>query len=65
MMSNMEMTEHSAQSWMPLSNAPELHSWLAPEQSEEDRNRLGVIGNIVVPQMAFFAAQMLKQAWMA
>ena len=65
MLTPAEMTEHSAKRWMGLSNSPQLEDWLSPRQSDSDRNRLGVIGNIVVPQMGYFAANMLSQAWRA
>jgi hypothetical protein len=65
MLTPAEMTEYSTKTWMGLSNSPQLEEWLSPRQSDCDKDRLGVIGNIVVPQMGYFAANMLAQAWKA
>ena len=65
MLTPAEMTKYSTETWMGLSNSPQLEEWLSPHQSDCDKDRLCVIGNIVVPQMGYFAANMLAQAWKA
>ena len=49
--------------WMDGSAAPKAQHWLALEQSEEDKSRLKICGNIVIPWMAFFATHILKEMW--
>ena len=35
--------------------SPPQHTWLAVQQSQEDRNRLRMMGNCIVPSMANLA----------
>ena len=65
MLSHTEIKEMPARPWMPRSNKPELADWLSPNFTETDTSRLEVIGNIVVPQMGYLAANMLASMWKA
>ena len=40
---------------------PPLQDWLARSQSEQDRNRLSCLGNIVVPLQARRAVSIISQ----
>lgn len=44
--------------WHPETR-PSLHSWLAEDFCETDQNRLGCIGNIVMPDVAMLGLQLL------
>ena len=63
MMSDYEMKNMTMAAWMEHSHKPPMHEWLAPDQSEIDKSRMGMLGNLVVPQMAWFAANMLARMW--
>ena len=52
-----------ASAWMPQSKRPEIHEWLSKSQSKSEKARLDAVGNIVVPKMAYFAANILAQMW--
>ena len=49
--------------WMAASKKPKLHQWLEHKRSRESKDRLHMIGNIVVPEMAYFATQCLASMW--
>lgn len=55
------MSGMPAAPWMPRSKRPEIENWLLHTQTDSDKNRMNVIGNIVVPHMSFFAANMLAR----
>ena len=44
--------------WMQGSKRPGVHTWLSKTQGPEYCGRLKTIGNVVVPQMAFCAANL-------
>lgn len=49
----------SQKEWMPLSKGPPLERWLQPEMDDDTKNRLRLAGNVVIPQMAYLAANAL------
>ena len=49
--------------WMVGAKKPKLHQWLEHKRSCESKDRLQMVGNIVVPEMAFFAMQCLASMW--
>ena len=59
MLSTAELKALPTKQWMSRSKTPKMWSWLGQKQSEEDKNRLGVCGNIVLPEMASFAMHCL------
>lgn len=63
-MTKVEMQEMPTREWMRLSKRPQIHEWLSGSQSSLDKARLSILGNIVVPQMAYFAANMLAEMWL-
>lgn len=65
MLSEAQMREQSVSPWMLTSHKPELCDWLAPEPSPGWKERLSAVGNIVVPHMANFAANLLKEIWIS
>ena len=54
---DMEQQVHRA--WNVRSK-PQLHKWLVVSQSEEDRDRLRCLGNIVMPKVAQLGAHLLE-----
>lgn len=46
------------QSWNPDAEPP-MHTWLKRSQSDEDRARLGCVGNAVMPGVAAFGMQLI------
>ena len=59
MLSRAELKALPIQQWMSKSKAPKMWSWLGQKQTEQDKDRLTVCGNIVVPAMAYFAMHCL------
>lgn len=60
------MLDHASLKSLPLlkwMDGSAAQRWLALEQSEEDKSRLKICGNIVIPWMAFFATHILKEMW--
>lgn len=49
--------------WMAGSKKPQLHKWLEHKKSSGSKDRLEMIGNVVVPGMANFAMQCLASMW--
>ena len=48
-MGPLKIQELSQAPWLPGSRLP-VHTWLVPDQTEEDAARLRALGNIVIPQ---------------
>ena len=63
MFSKEEMASWPEQEWMRGSKKPEVHTWLSKTQGANDAGRLRLLGNIVIPQMAFCAANLLSEMW--
>lgn len=63
MPSDVEMKNMAVAEWMPRSLKPELKDWLQTSQETNDKNRLLLVGNIVMPPMAFFAMCSLSRMW--
>lgn len=47
------------QEWMPSSKKPPVHTWLQPAMDDMTKNQLRVAGNVVIPKMAYVAANAL------
>lgn len=61
MLDDQAIKKFSATKWMQLSKTPPLERWLQPEMDEETKNRLKIAGNVVIPQMAYLAANALAK----
>ena len=61
MMTVAEISSMTNKDWMPASKKPAVHKWLQPEMDEKTQSRLKVAGNVVIPQMAWVAANMLAK----
>lgn len=63
MMTGEQLKAWPAAAWQSNGDRPEVHRWLAPSQTTTDKHRLAVVGNVVVPQMAFYACNCLCTMW--
>lgn len=63
MLTDAEMKSMAGAEWMPRSMKPELGNWLQTSQEPNDKSRLALVGNIVIPPMAFFAMNCLSRMW--
>ena len=61
LMSKEEVHKYSAEEWQPQTK-PQVLKWLQPCLTQDERERLKSMGNIVVPQLANFAAHLLCQS---
>ena len=54
------MMEHEARRPWNAKAKPQLHQWLVKNQSAEDKQRLKVIGNIVMPKVGQLGLHLLE-----
>ena len=54
------LSEWAKTEWNTQSKIP-FHSWLQPERSEEEKERLAAMGNLVVPRQASLGASILSK----
>lgn len=48
--------------WMALSKRPPLKDWLQPKMDSLTKARLKALGNVVVPAMANFGANVISRS---
>ena len=63
LLSHQDLKTYPLRTWMDGSMTPPVHQWLQNSHSKEDKERLKVCGNIVIPAMAFFAMHILQEMW--
>ena len=63
MMSHAKLKQLPSSEWMNGSRTPMVHEWLSSTQTSDDRERLHICGNIVIPAMANFAMHILHEMW--
>lgn len=57
--SDLEMKQWPLEPWMAKSSKPEVHTWLQGKMDDMSQERLKVIGNVVIPPMAWYAMNAL------
>ena len=61
-MSDADMKKHRKKPWMALSQRPPLKDWLQPKMDNLTKARLKALGNVVVPAMANFGANVISRS---
>lgn len=54
----MPLSDHMQEHWNQLNEVP-MSRWLAPHQTDSEQRRLHMLGNLVVPQQASLAFEIL------
>ena len=60
MMTIDEISKTPNAGWMASSRKPSIHTWLQADMDPTTEQRLKVAGNVVIPKMAWVAANMLS-----
>ena len=61
LLSKDDLSNMPRQEWMPSSRKPPIHTWLQPKMDDLTKNQLRVAGNVVIPKMAYVAANALAK----
>ena len=61
LISEKDIRAYAAKPWQPRTE-PATHKWLQDSLTSREREQLTSMGNIVVPEMAHFAANLLCRA---